>query len=107
MTTHGRIGIAALVFLTVGLLLGFTANSAAGDDCGSVFSPAYVITYDCGQAMGPMKVITFASLGLAVLLILAYWLIPEDEARRSHDSETSDPRQPPAPSQPKLPADQV
>ncbi|MEU8222032.1 hypothetical protein [Kribbella sp. NPDC048915] len=66
------LGIAGLVLLVVGALLGFRSVSAAGVDCGSAFQPARGITpMACDGALSNTSTLTMVVMSAGVLCLIA------------------------------------
>jgi hypothetical protein len=65
------LGIAGLVLLVVGALLGFRSVSAAGVDCGSAFRPARGITpMACDGALNNTSTLTMVVMCAGVLCLI-------------------------------------
>lgn len=66
------LGVAGLVLLAGGALLGFRSVSASGTDCGSAFQPAAGITpMACDNALNGASTLTIVVMSAGVLCLIA------------------------------------
>ncbi|MGW7680444.1 hypothetical protein ACWGID_06870 [Kribbella sp. NPDC054772] len=72
ITLNKILGVAGLVLLFGGALLGFRSVSASGTDCGSAFQPAGGITpMSCDNALNGASTLVTVVISAGVLCLIA------------------------------------
>ncbi|MFF0344599.1 hypothetical protein [Kribbella sp. NPDC004875] len=72
ITLNKILGVAGLVLLLGGALLGFRSVSASGTDCGSAFQPAGGITpMSCDNALNGASTLVTVVISAGVLCLIA------------------------------------